>query len=231
MGNCAAAYERWKELRADKKRVRVDGVLARMLESITEQGNRFQAKEKEYEAKIRGVQLQIGRVKVAAKGTLSADTRTLLTKLIGRRKLFEKERDRYSNMQLQNEAARTRIESMRTNAGLLKQHDQLVGGMKELADLGLHVKGVETKLDSAEDVMEDISEFNVAFAREPADPVLSDDDQQAINAELDAEFSTTGLHEVALTTPKFKARSGVEEPQQQEEDAEAQLAAMVMAEL
>lgn len=231
MGNCAVAFEQWKEMRAEKKRAKIDAVLGGMMESIAEQGNRFQAKEKEYEAKIRGLQVQIDRVKVIAKGKLTPETKALASKLLSRRKLYQKERDRYANAQLQNEAAQQRLESMRTNAGLIKQHDKLVGGMKKLSGLGLHVQGVETKLDSAEDVMENIEEFNHAFALKDTDLTLTQEDQEAVDAELEAEFAspeTSTLRDVALSGPKFKARDLTEQEQATDEE---QLAAMVMDQL
>jgi uncharacterized phage infection (PIP) family protein YhgE len=239
MGNCAAAYERWQEIRAEKKRAAIDNVLGRMNESMNDQILRFKQKEEEYEGKIRGVQMQIVSIKrVAAKNKPTVEQRGLLVKLIGRRKLFEKERDRYAQMQLQTETAKSKIEGMRTNASLLKQYDQLQAGMKDLTKLGLNVKGVESKLDSAEDVMEDISEFNIAFTqqRESAEPALSEEDMQDINAEIDEEFATgKTLHTIPISAPKFKTRSPVEDlkepPAMMTEDDEERLAAEVMQEL
>lgn len=231
MGNCGAAFDVWKERRAEVKRVKIDSVLQRMNDGIAEQTKRFNDKEKEYEGKIRGIQLQIDKVKMAAKGKLTPEVRGLVMKLMRRRKLYEKEAERYAQRQLDAEAAKTRLEGMRTNAGLLKQHDQLVSGMKELAGLGLDVKGIEGKLDSAEDVMEEINEFNFAFAREPTETALSAEEQTELDAELEREFATgTSMHDISLSSnaPRFKPLVQQEDEQ---DEAEAKLAAMVMQEI
>lgn len=231
MGNCAAAYERWKKLRAEKKRAAIDVVLERMNESMNEQITRFKEKEDEYEGKIRGVQLQIDKVKsVIMSGKPTPEQRKLLLKLMGRRKMFQKQRDKYAEMQLQSEGAKIKLEGMRTNAGLLKQHDQLVTDMENLGKLGLDVKGIERKLDSADDVMEDISEFNLAFTqRDTGEPALTDEELAHVEAELEEEL--VAKPSLALTAPKFKAHTVEVAAAQQPVDPEAELAAMVMAEL
>lgn len=219
-------------MREEKKRKAIDEVLGKMVGSATEQCKKFEQKEQEYEAKIRNMDTQINTIKKLVKNRQpSKEQKSLMLQLLRRRKLFDKQRERYANMQLQTDATKARLEDMRTNTDLLKQNDQLVTGMKELAKMGINVKGVESKLDSADDVMDEISEFNVAFAREPLETALSEEEQQSLEAELEAEFASD-LHSVSISAPRFKTRLPVEtEELTTEEKAEAELAAMVMAEL
>lgn len=209
MGQCAVAWEQFKERRADVKRKKVDDVIDEMIASLKEEKDRFVLKEKEFEGLSKGTDEKIAEVlKAARTGKIKQEqARSFLISLKKRRKRQEEQRQKYVNMQDQVEASELRLNEMRTNTGLMKHHDKLVKGYSKLRKAGLDVGVAESKLDNVDETLESIAQFNDAFkAQEEAVVELSEKELAEIEAEVDADLQG-GLEErLATTMPALKVK-------------------------
>lgn len=184
MGQCIAAFERYKDRRLD----RIIGHMSTAAETKTEM---YRKQAEEQAGKVRKTESQIDAVKSRIKGRQPTPyERKLMLDLLKQKKSQIKRKDMFTSMSMGAENEQFNVQNFATGKEVVKQNKILVKGFKELRSEGYNVNVVDSSLDKVEDANDEMTEINQALqSRLEINP--SEDEMQDLDREIDAMFAPT----------------------------------------